>query len=205
MVCDLSSFDSVRTFVREFAETGLRLHLLVLSAALSPRPGWGETEQGFEQHFGVNYVGHWLLTTELLPHLRAAAPARIVALSSVEHWDAAWNRRRVPPRKDAFDRDGGAAWAVRFSKLCLNMMCVELNRRLAGSGVSSYAAHPVCAPLPVATWAALTQRNCSGRCGDSHRHAQQGGGDAHAEQSAYKDGRTGGSDTVVVRTARRRD
>lgn len=54
---------------------------------LEPR---GETEDGFERHVGVNFLGHFLLTLLLLPALRSAGRAgrgsRVVSVGSATHW-----------------------------------------------------------------------------------------------------------------------
>lgn len=54
-----------------------------------------ETEDGFEEHFGLNYLGHFLLTNLLLDSLRqAAAPgrgSRVVTVSSATHYVARLN------------------------------------------------------------------------------------------------------------------
>lgn len=49
-----------------------------------------ETEDGFEEHFGVNYLGHFLLTHLLLDDLQASGSpgrsARVVTVSSATHY-----------------------------------------------------------------------------------------------------------------------
>lgn len=47
-----------------------------------------ETPDGFEKTFAVNYLAHFLLTTRLLPILKASAPARIITVSSDAHFQA---------------------------------------------------------------------------------------------------------------------
>lgn len=49
-----------------------------------------KTEDGFEEHFGLNYLGHFLLTNLLLDTLKQSGThshnARIVTVSSATHY-----------------------------------------------------------------------------------------------------------------------
>jgi NAD(P)-dependent dehydrogenase (short-subunit alcohol dehydrogenase family) len=99
----------------------------------------GSTVDGFELAFGVNHLGHYLLTRLLLPRIEASAPARIVHVSSKAHYDAKgidFERLRQP----GTTRTGLPEYSV--SKLCNVLFSEELARRLDASKVSSFSLHP---------------------------------------------------------------
>ncbi|XP_038945120.1 dehydrogenase/reductase SDR family member on chromosome X isoform X4 [Rattus norvegicus] len=86
---DLASLSSVRSFVRNFEATALPLHLLINNAGVMLDPS-GNTKDGFERHVGVNFLGHFLLTSLLLPALRASGhqgrKSRVITVCSSTHW-----------------------------------------------------------------------------------------------------------------------
>jgi retinol dehydrogenase-12 len=99
----------------------------------------GVTKQGFELMFGVNHLGHFLLTQLLLDRLTASGPARVVTVASDSHYSARgidWAAVRRPARGIT----GLGEYAV--SKLCNVLFSQELARRTAGTGVTTYALHP---------------------------------------------------------------
>ncbi|XP_072253353.1 polyprenol dehydrogenase-like isoform X1 [Leuresthes tenuis] len=85
---DLASLHSVRQFAQTFKERKLPLNILVNNAGVMLVPE-GRTADGFEQHFGVNYLGHFLLTWLLLDILKASGKcgpvSRVVNVSSSVH------------------------------------------------------------------------------------------------------------------------
>ncbi|XP_016841908.1 dehydrogenase/reductase SDR family member on chromosome X [Nasonia vitripennis] len=88
MELDNSSLDSVRKFVEEFKNNYQKLDILVNNAGIMFTP-YGETKDGFEEQYGVNYLSHFLLTVLLIPLLKNAGTAdcfaRVVNVSSCAH------------------------------------------------------------------------------------------------------------------------
>lgn len=135
---DLASLASVRACAAEFLARDEPLHVLVNNAGVGGQRGI--TADGFEQHFGVNHLGHFALTQLLLPRLITSGPgARIVNVSSEAHYNAAGVDFAAVRRRTATFA-GMREYAV--SKLCNVLFTQELARRLAGQGVHSYALHP---------------------------------------------------------------
>jgi NAD(P)-dependent dehydrogenase (short-subunit alcohol dehydrogenase family) len=136
---DLASFESVRRFAEAFLATDAPVHLLINNAGVM-LPERRETQDGFEAHFGINHLGHFLLTNLLLDRIRASAPARVVNLSSEalrfaslgpELEDTNWEKRRF------------SGWrAYGDSKLMNVAMAVELTRRAGDVQVVAHALHP---------------------------------------------------------------
>ena len=134
---DLANLDSVRRCARELLARKMPLHVLINNAGLAGARGL--TASGFELAFGVNHVGHFLLTHLLLDRLKESAPARIVTVASKAHYGAPgidWSAVRLPTRS----RTGLNEYGV--SKLANVLFSAELSRRLVGSGVTTYALHP---------------------------------------------------------------
>jgi NAD(P)-dependent dehydrogenase (short-subunit alcohol dehydrogenase family) len=78
---DLGSFASVREAATRYLHSNRPLDILVNNAGIGL--GRGLTEDGFEIHFGINHLGHFLLTRELIPVFSPGA--RVVSLTSAIH------------------------------------------------------------------------------------------------------------------------
>jgi retinol dehydrogenase-12 len=83
---DLGDLGSVRDAAAELLSNDRPLHLLVNNAGVAGQRGL--TKSGFEMTFGVNHVGHYLFTTLLLERIASSGPARIVNVSSGNHFNA---------------------------------------------------------------------------------------------------------------------
>jgi retinol dehydrogenase 12 len=137
LMLDLADLSSVRACADAFLGRGEALHVLVNNAGVGGRRGL--TKQGFELMFGVNHLGHFLLTQLLLERLTSSGPARVVTVASDAHYSAPgidWDALRRPARGIT----GLGAYAV--SKLCNVLFSQELARRTEGTGVHAYALHP---------------------------------------------------------------
>ncbi|MDC0677543.1 SDR family oxidoreductase [Sorangium atrum] len=134
---DLGSKASIRAFGERFRAAHERLDVLVNNAGVW-RNSRGTTEDGIEATFGVNHVGTWLLTQDLLPLLKKSAPSRIVVLSSKLHY-----RGRMDWEDLQFERRKyGTTAAYAQSKLANVLFTKALARRLEGTGVTVNAVHP---------------------------------------------------------------
>lgn len=134
---DLADLASVRRSAATFLAGGEPLQVLVNNAGVAGQRG--QTADGFELTFGVNHLGHFLLTELLLDRLRANAPARVVTVSSVGHRQARgidFEALRRPTRSFTALPEYGV------SKLCNILFTQELARREAGSGLTTYTLHP---------------------------------------------------------------
>jgi NAD(P)-dependent dehydrogenase (short-subunit alcohol dehydrogenase family) len=138
MSLDLASFRSIRSFAADVLERFDHVDVLVNNAGLILRRR-AETEDGFEETFGVNHLGHFLLTDLLLERLRASAPARVVVVSSDAHKGA---RRGLDFVDLQAERKYKWAKAYSRSKLANIYFARELSRRLDGTGVTVNALHP---------------------------------------------------------------
>jgi retinol dehydrogenase 12 len=137
LAIDLADLDSVRAAAAAFVAHRRPLHGLVNNAGVAATKL--VTRQHLEMSFGVNHLGHFLLTRLLEGPLRAGAPARVVNVASEAHRQAAgidFAALRAPGRS----MTGVPEYAV--SKLCNILFTRELARRWAGSGVTTYAVHP---------------------------------------------------------------
>lgn len=135
---DLADLDSVRRCAGELLDRLERIDVLVNNAGIIADER-RETRQGFEEMFGVNHLGHFLLVHRILPLVLRAAPARILVVASNAHkrakrgidFEDLQNTRKFVP----FDVYGQ-------SKLANIWFARELARKLRGTGVVVHSLHP---------------------------------------------------------------
>jgi NAD(P)-dependent dehydrogenase (short-subunit alcohol dehydrogenase family) len=138
MHIDLADLESVRVFAGAFCARYGRLDALVNNAGILARMR-NTTRQGFELSFGVNYLGHFLLTLLLLPLLERAGQGRVIMMSSVAH---AWTGVRFDDLN--FTHGYNRFLAYGHSKLCNLLFARALAEKLRqkGSRVTINAVHP---------------------------------------------------------------
>ena len=136
VLMDLAHLESVRAGAERILQDEAHIDVLINNAAVMPSR-LERTQDGFEKNFGVNYLGHFLLTNLLLGRIKASAPARIIHVSSVMH-----KYGQIDP--DTFQSRHPYFWPPAYSqsKLANLLFSLELARHLKGTGVTSNAIHP---------------------------------------------------------------
>lgn len=135
---ELGDLTSVRAFARRWIDSGKPLHLLIDNAGIMAVPQ-GATAQGVELQVGTNHVGHFALTTALLPVLEKSAPARVVVLSSAAHKMGEGQRLLAALEKKGTKYTPFSAYGD--SKLANVLFVKALAQRLP-KGVEAYSVHP---------------------------------------------------------------
>jgi NAD(P)-dependent dehydrogenase (short-subunit alcohol dehydrogenase family) len=143
--CDLSSMAQVRQLAQQVKARYNGLHVLINNAGITD-PVRRVSEDGYEMHLATCHLAHFLLTHLLQDLLVAAAPSRIICISSDAH--------KAGPGLDFDDINNEKIWggkavnnnaafqAYHRAKLC-NVYCTRaLARRLDGTGVTVNAVSP---------------------------------------------------------------
>jgi NAD(P)-dependent dehydrogenase (short-subunit alcohol dehydrogenase family) len=136
---DLASLDSIRASADVMLDRFARIDVLVNNAGgtLSKHQ---TTQDGFEMTFGVNHLGHFLLTNLLLDRLVASAPARVVTVASGAHLGARKGLDFDDLQCEHHTYRGFQVYCR--SKLANVMFAAELARRVDPSQVTSNSMHP---------------------------------------------------------------
>jgi len=150
---DLADLSNVKSFKERFSREkyGDHIDVLLNNAGVMAIPTRQTTKDGFEEQLGVNHLGHFALTAELLPLLKKAPSARVVAVSSTAHLGA--NKELM--QGDLMAPDRYTQWgAYCQSKLANVLFAKELNRRFqeAGWKATAVSCHPGGVDTDLARW-----------------------------------------------------
>ena len=134
---DLSCLKSVRAFAAKIFEDEPRIDILINNAGVMMPPKRSLTVDGFEMQFGVNHLGHFLLTNLLLHRLKEAPSARIVNLSS-----SAQRFGKIDFDNLNSERSYSPMAAYCASKLANVIFTRSLAKHLEGTRVTTSAVDP---------------------------------------------------------------
>ncbi len=134
---DLASFASIRACVTDFQSQYPKLDVLINNAGVFSST-LQRTAEGFEWHFGINHLGHFLLTHLLLPQLLSAEASRVINVSSNGHYGGSIDFDNLRGERGASAHKGLAAYAQ--SKLANVLFTREMARRYPQ--IISHVLHP---------------------------------------------------------------
>lgn len=136
---DLNSLTSVRRAADKLLADQPVIDILINNAGVIRLPSYGHTEDGFEQHFGINHLGHFAFTGLILNAVLAARAGRIVTVGSNGH-----RIGKIDFADPHYTRSYNPLRGYARSKLANLLFAYELHRRLAKAGAPtlSLAAHP---------------------------------------------------------------
>lgn len=132
---DLASMDSIDRFGASYRNRFGKWDVLVNNAGAKILSSYSETEFGVEYHYGVNAVGHFALTMDLLK-LRAEQ-SRVVSVASII---ARFAPEQLGPSGTKSNYQAGSSYSA--SKLANLAFALELENILGSENFSSLAAHP---------------------------------------------------------------
>lgn len=136
---DLASLASVRQAAARILAGHPSIDVLVNNAGVMGIPE-RRTEDGFELQLGVNHLGHFALTAQLLPALLQGTDARVVSVTSTGRHAGRALDPDNPHLRGRYD-----PWrAYGQSKLANLHFALELDRRFRAAGVParSIVVHP---------------------------------------------------------------
>jgi len=139
--CDLIDLASVKAASEEVLKRWSTIDVLLCNAGIITTT-LGSTAQGFEKHYGVNFLSHFVLVNNLLPALQKSPQARLICMSSVGQWlvlGLNFNLLTFNDYKNAFYRYMDPYCR---SKLAMLIFAKECQRRYGSDKFVSVSAAP---------------------------------------------------------------
>ena len=134
ILCDLGDYESIRNFVMRVKEKYTQVDILVNNAGFISLDSQ-ETKEGVERQFGINHLGHFLLTTQLIDMMRPGS--RIVVVASGAHKVGKIHFDDINLKKHF-----NVITAYSQSKLANVLFTREMARRLKKRRISVNCCHP---------------------------------------------------------------
>ncbi|MBO9399948.1 SDR family NAD(P)-dependent oxidoreductase [Shimia sp. R9_3] len=134
---ELDKPETIRAFAKSWLASHDKLDILINNAGIMATP-LARTKEGWESQFATNHLGHFLLTNLLAAPLKAAGAARVINLSSGGHWFSPVDLE--DPNFERRDYDPLGSYGQ--SKTANIWLSIEVGRRWAEDGVTSFAVHP---------------------------------------------------------------
>jgi retinol dehydrogenase-14 len=134
MQCDLGCMEDIKKFTDDFKTLYSKVDILVNNAgviSLDRR----ETADGLEEQFGVNHIGHFMLTLRLLDLMKHGS--RIVIVSSGAH-----KVGKIHFEDYNLEKGFNAVKAYGQSKLANLLFARELANRMKDRGITVNCCHP---------------------------------------------------------------
>jgi NAD(P)-dependent dehydrogenase (short-subunit alcohol dehydrogenase family) len=134
---DLADIDSVKAYAQSVLDGETKIDILINNAGIMACPE-SRVGDNWESQFGVNHIGHFVLTNELLPLLLAAEGSRVVSLSSIAHRrsDVLWddiNFESTPYEK----------WTAYAQAKTANALFARgLDIKYSDQGIKALSVHP---------------------------------------------------------------
>ncbi len=133
--CDLADFQSIRHAANNIQQHFDRLDVLINNAGLFSSSNQ-KTANGFEMQFGVNHLGHFLLTRLLLTHIQKSTDPRVINVSSIAYIHGDIDFKTLKTGKTKYN----ALEAYAQSKLANVLFTRELARRYPK--ITTHCLHP---------------------------------------------------------------
>ncbi|MBR4144579.1 MAG: SDR family oxidoreductase [Lachnospiraceae bacterium] len=134
ILCDLGDYESIRNFAKAVKEKYDHIDILVNNAGFISLDRQ-ETKEGLERQFGINHIGHFLLTKELLELMGKGS--RIVNVASGAH-----KTGKIHFDDINLTKGFNVIKAYSQSKLANVLFTRELARRVADRGITVNCCHP---------------------------------------------------------------
>ncbi len=134
ILCDLGDYSSIHAFAEEVKRKYRHIDILVNNAGFISLDRQ-ETKEGVERQFGINHLGHFLLTMKLLCRMKEGS--RIVNVASGAH-----KAGRIHFNDINLHRGFNVITAYSQSKLANVLFTKELSLRLKNRGITVNCCHP---------------------------------------------------------------